>query len=146
MERLRRAAGVLRDRAAAHSSGLTDPDAATGERWDTGQVLSHVAEFIPFWVGEVERIIAAGGGGLAFGRIKSTPSRLERIEAGRHESPQVLLGRMDAALSQVETLLAGWGPSQLGLVGTHQTKGEMTVAQIIDEFLVDHLEEHDRQL
>jgi transcriptional regulator with XRE-family HTH domain len=146
MRRLRQAAGVLRERAARYGAGLTDPDEATGERWDLGQVLSHVAEFIPFWLAEVEKIIGAGGEGVAFGRVKSTPSRLARIEAGRHEPPQDLLARVEQGLNDVEAVLARYGEPEMAMVGTHQTKGRMTVAEAIDEFLVDHLEQHARQL
>src|SRR5579884_4277705 len=77
--------------AAPGFAGHTGPDPATGETWERGQVLSHVAEMLPYWSGEVQRVVAAGGGGTAFGRVKSTPSRLARIESRRHDDVPDLL-------------------------------------------------------
>ena len=146
VRRLRSAAARLRAAAADVDAGRrTPPDPATGERWDAGQVLSHCAEMIPYWVGEVAGLVAAGGD-AAFGRVKSDPARLARIEAGRTEDIDRLLDRVDAGVDRVEQLLGRLSADQLELVGRHSTLGSMSVAQILEEFLVVHLEQHADQL
>lgn len=144
--RLRAAAGRLRAAAAAvDEAGLTPPDPRTGERWERGQVLSHCAEMIPYWVDEVERLVAAGGG-RPFGRVKTDPERLARIEAHRGDDPYRLLGEIDAGVDVVEALLGRLTPADLALRGEHPTLGVMGVDRIVEEFLVSHLEEHADQL
>ena len=49
----------LRDLAPRRLDGLTDPDPATGERWDAGQVWAHIAEFVPYWIAQAERVLAS---------------------------------------------------------------------------------------
>ena len=36
--------------------GLTDPDPATDERWEAGQVWAHIAEFPPYWLAEAQKV------------------------------------------------------------------------------------------
>ena len=143
--RLRAAADRIRELGPAFD-GLTKADPQTGERWDRGQVLSHVAEMLPYWVGQAMHVVSAGGDGVAFGRTKRTQSRLERIESGRHEDPADLLSRMDAGVSDAIQLLERLADDELRLTGTHETLGEMSVAELVDEFLVDHIEQHADQL
>ncbi len=100
---------------------------------------------IPYWVDEVVALVVAGGD-APFGRVKSDPSRLARIEAGRTEEIDRLLDRVDAGVDRVELLLGRLTAAELEMVGRHSTLGSMSVAQIVEEFLVDHLEQHADQL
>lgn len=125
---------------------LTGADPQTGEQWERGQVLSHVAELLPYWIGQAMHVVSSGGNGVVFGRIKSTPSRIQRIESGRHDEMAALFTRIDAGIADTIALLHRLSDDELRLTGTHQTMGEMTVAHLIDEFLVDHLEQHADQL
>lgn len=144
--RLRAAATRIRELAPTFADRLTGEDLQTGERWDRGQVLSHAVELLPYWAEQARHVVEGGGDGLAFGRVKTTPSRLARIEDGRYAEPTELLERMDAEVAAVASYLDGLTPDALALTGTHQTLGEMTVAEIVDEFLVEHLEQHATQL
>jgi hypothetical protein len=144
--RLLEAAARLRAAASATPPDrLTDPDPGSGERWDRGQVLAHVAEFLPYWAGEAEKVAAAGDG-VPFGRVKSNPERIAAIERDRAQDPEALLGRIDEGVALVLGLLDRLDDAALARTGTHQTRGEMRVAQLVDEFLIDHLEEHANQL
>jgi DinB superfamily len=141
-------AAARRIRAAAPllaGDALTDPDPATGERWDRGQVLAHVAEMLPYWVAEAG-LVAGQGGGVPFGRVKADPGRVAAIERDRREDPARLLDRIDAGVAEVLALLDRLDAEALQRTGTHQTLGELPVAGIVDRFLVDHLEEHADQL
>jgi hypothetical protein len=136
--RIRAAAPLLSDQA------LTDPDPDTGERWDRRQVLAHVAEMLPYWVEQVE--LVAAGDQVPFGRLTSNPERIAAIERDRREDPSRLLDRVDEGLGVVLALLDRLDDGALARSGRHQVLGEMTVAAIVDRFLVDHLEEHADQL
>ena len=136
--RIRASALVVPDHA------LTDPDPDSGERWDRGQVLAHVAEMLPYWARQAE--LVASGAQVAFGRVKSDQERIAAIERDRREQPQRLLGRLDEGVGVVLALLDRLDDQALARTGRHQTLGELPVAVIIDRFLVDHLEEHADQL
>lgn len=146
VRRLRAAAQRLRAAVAElDPTRLTGADPATGERWESGQVLSHCAEMIPYWVGQIEALVAAGGD-APFGRVKSDPDRIDRIAAGRADDPDRLLDAVDAGVNSVEQLLSRLSPADLELVGNHSTLASMTVSAIVEEFLVNHLEQHADQL
>jgi hypothetical protein len=144
-ERLLAAAGRIRASAVVlPDDALTDPDPDSGERWDRGQVLAHVAEMLPYWAQQAE-LIASGRQG-EFGRVKGDPDRIGAIERDRAEDPQRLLSRVDEGVAVVLAVLDRLDDRALAATGRHQTLGEMTVAEIIDRFAVAHLEEHADQL
>lgn len=144
--RLQAAAGRIRAHVdALPPGGLTSPDPETGERWDAGQLLAHVVEMLSYWVREAE-LVAASGNGVAFGRVRTDPDRVAAIERDRLEDPYRLLGRMDEGVAGVLAFVDGLDAPALDQAGTHQVRGQMTVAGIIDQFVVAHLEEHADQI
>ncbi len=127
--------------------GLTGPDPGTGEQWDAGQVWAHLAEFIPYWMDEMRMLLSAREAMPApFGRVKSDPNRIAAIERGRHESPAVLIKQISAAIADLRDLLNGLGGQDWSAQGRHSTLGIMNMERIVDEFLVEHLEQHAAQL
>ena len=143
--RLQAAAGRIRASAVVlPDDALTDPDPDSGERWDRGQVLAHVAEMLPYWAQQAE--LVASGRQTEFGRVKSDPDRVRAIERDRREDPARLLGRVDEGVAVVLALVDRLDDQQLARVGHHQTLGDMSVAEIVDRFAVAHLEEHADQL
>ena len=143
--RIRELAARTRALAPAFADRLTPADPDDGDQWDEGQVLAHIAEFLPYWTGQFQAIVTAGGG-IDFGRVKTTPARIARIEAGRHEPAAVLLDRMDAAVEVAAAYLESLNEEQLQLVGIHPTRGEMAVSAGVDRFMIDHFEEHVAQM
>jgi hypothetical protein len=142
--RLQAAAGRIRAAAVLlPDDARTDPDPESGERWDRGQVLAHVAEMLPYWAQQAELV---AGGQAEFGRVSSDPDRIAAIERDRREDPQRLLGRVDEGVAVVLALLDRLDDQALARTGRHQTLGEMTVAELVDRFAVAHLEEHADQL
>jgi DinB superfamily len=144
--RLRRAAERIRATVPkVPDDARTSADPETGEQWDRGQVLAHVAEILPYWSQQVELVVERGGG-VPFGRVKSNPERIAAIERDRRTGSAELLQRMDQGLQGVLVLLDRLDEPALERTGTHERIGEMTAAAIIDRFLVEHLEEHAEQL
>jgi len=128
-------------------SGLTDPDADGDERWEAGQVWAHVAEFPGYWLDQVIWVIELSAHQpVTFGRTKTDAARIEAIERDRHESSDELLARARDALARATHTARALSPAAWQLRGKHPTRGEMTVHQMIERFIVEHLEEHADQL
>jgi hypothetical protein len=146
--RLQTVEARLAERAAEPPShALTEPDAGAAERWDAGQVWAHVAEFPAYWLAQAQRVIAQPTNPpIPFGRVKTDSGRLEAIERDRHTDPAALLARVRSSLAEVSDAVRSWDPDTWQLRGDHPTRGTMTVERIVEEFIVDHLEEHADQL
>ncbi len=133
--------------ASVDTQGLTDADPDTGERWEAAQAWAHMAEFPGYWLSQIRRVLERPlPEPVPFGRVKTDQGRLEGIETGRHEPTETLHERVVAALEEVEDFLSGLPSERWSARGTHPTLGEMTVREIVDRFLVRHLEEHAEQL
>ena len=148
MARLAVAEGRLAAFAESPPPGLTDPDPATGERWDAGQAWAHVAEFVPYW----QTSWNAWSPGLDAVPIPCVRAdhRGSRSSGSHRGRPPPAAGRADGAPRQrdgpARTYLVGLSGSDWSARGVHARRGEMTVAQIVERFVVGHLEEHAEQL
>lgn len=130
--------------------GLTEPDPGGEERWEAGQVWAHLAEFPAYWMNEVRSILAKRDTGvpepIPFGRVKTDPGRLGAIERDRHQDPAALLRRVRESLAWVGDELGVLDDDAWKARGLHPVRGELTVSQIVERFILDHLEEHADQL
>jgi hypothetical protein len=148
--RLRAVQARLADHAAAERPGLTRADAQTGDRWEAGQVWAHLAEFPGYWVGQVRAILAARDAGepepIPFGRTSVDPGRLAAIETRRREAPVDLLLDVEAGIASASTLAGSMSPEDWGTCGMHPVLGALTVATVVERFLIAHVEEHAAQL
>jgi hypothetical protein len=117
--------------------------------WGPREVLAHVTEMLPFWLGEYERIVVAGrspGNALPFGRTATDSLRLGILERDRTLPLRELFDRIDAGVARWERRLAAGTAGEGSAVGLHPARGEMTADQVRDRFVIDHLEDHVRQL
>ena len=136
---------------ATATPGLTEPDEGTGERWEAGQVWAHIAEFVPYWLVELERVVAGGRGPgsadpVPYGRTKTDPVRIATIERDRREDPHALLSRATEGIARVRAFVRELPADAWSIVGLHPTRGEVPVERIVEGSVVDHLEEHADQL
>lgn len=128
-------------------SGLADPDPGAEERWEAGQVWAHLAEFPMYWLAQAQRVVALPTyEPVPFGRVKTDVGRIEAIERDRHTDPAALLERVRGSLAAVSDAARSLPLEAWRLRGAHPVRGEMTVQQIIEVFIVEHLEEHADQL
>ncbi len=127
---------------------LTGADAETGERWERGQVWAHVSEFIPYWIAQAAPVLNNDNAGepVPFGRTKRDPERIGAIERNRNAPVPVLWDDTRADIAELRAFLGTITPEQWALEGRHPTLGPMTVEELVEEFLVGHLEEHADQL
>ena len=129
-------------------AGLSDPDPGQAERWEAGQVWAHVAEFPDYWLAQAARIVAAEtpDDPVPFGRTKTDPDRLAAIERDRHTDPGALLARVRDSLVEASDTLRSWPDDAWTRQGLHPIRGPMTLDDIVERFIVAHLEEHADQL
>jgi hypothetical protein len=120
----------------------TEPEADWGPR----EILSHVAEMLPYWLGEWERVQAGADreGPVTFGRQASDPLRIGVIGRDRTLPVRELFGRIDGAIGRwLDRLGEGFDGTARG---THVTLGELSADDIAERFVIGHLEDHIRQL
>jgi hypothetical protein len=123
----------------------TEPEASWGPR----EVLAHVAEMLPFWLGEYERVVEAGrgqGDGAPFGRVAADVLRIGILERDRTLPLRELFDRIDAGIERWERRLATATSEDDGRAGLHSRLGEMTAGELRERFVTTHLEEHLEQL
>jgi hypothetical protein len=120
----------------------TEPEA----HWGPPEVLAHVAEMLPFWLGEIERVLDGAPEPVPFGRVAGDTVRIGIIGRDRSLPPRELDARIDVGVARFIGRLRSLSPADAGRRGLHPTLGEMTVTAIAERFVVDHLEEHVRQL
>ena len=142
----------VEQRLAAHSrtakpAGLTEPDEGGTERWEAGQVWAHIAEFVPYWHGQLEKVVSGSRGApVPFGRTKTDAGRIGAIEENRNEPIAAHMAATHASLEALEGYVGRLSAANWAAVGMHPIRGEMSVEQILKTFAVDHLEEHADQL
>jgi len=126
---------------------LGPADERTGERWDRGHVLGHVAEMVPYWTGQVRDVL---DGGTVMGRDEAgAVRRRSGIDSGHDAGEESLAGRVDAGLDGLLALLGAMSDADLDRRVTF--RGDMGDREVdlraaIQMLLVGHLEEHLAQL
>jgi hypothetical protein len=117
--------------------------------WGPPELLAHVSEMIPYWLGEIERIVAAApaAGPVPFGRVSDDPVRLAIIGRDRTVPIRELLARIGADGRRVAARLRELDqPVMLARVGLHPRLGEMRLPDIGERFLATHASGHVLQL
>ena len=120
--------------------------------WGPREVLAHVSEMLPFWLGEIELVLAesgrAGEGAEPppFGRTEQDPLRVEVIGRDRMFPARELVDRIDVEGARVARRLRSLEDGQAATLGRHVTRGDVAVSELAERFLVTHVEAHVAQL
>jgi len=115
--------------------------------WGPREVLAHVSEMIPFWMGEIELVLdGEGDEPPPFGRTEADPLRIEVIGRDRQFPARELLARIAVESERVAGRFRQLDEAQAARVGRHVTRGDLTVSDIAERFLVTHVEGHVTQL
>jgi len=116
--------------------------------WGPREVLAHVSEMLPYWMGEIELILDAGGGSEppAFGRTEADDLRVAIIGRDRGFPARELLGRVEVEARRIARRFRALSEADAGSAGRHVTRGDLTVGEIAERFLVTHIEGHVVQL
>lgn len=142
--------------AAGEPWALTDvygpgPESAWGPR----EVLAHVSEMLPYWLGEIELIVdagvdeagvAAGAEPPGFGRLEDDPIRVQIIGRDRAFPGRELLGRIEAEGRRAASRFRAFTDAESGLMGRHVTRGNLAISDLAERLIVGHIEGHVTQL
>lgn len=115
--------------------------------WGPREVLAHMAEMLPYWMGEIERILDGRvGEQVAFGRTEADPIRIEIIGRDRTMPARELLSRVRSEARRVASRLRELSGADAAREGQHATRGPTSVAEVVERFQVGHFEGHVTQL
>jgi hypothetical protein len=123
--------------------------------WGPPEILAHVSEMLPYWLGEIERILdghrraatmTSPPEPVPFGRTESDPVRIALIGRDRTIPIRELIARIEADAERIATRLESLTDSEAAQAGLHPTRGVLTVTELLEPFIVGHLEGHIRQL
>ncbi len=128
------------------AGGPKSAPADVGAPWDPGRILAHLSEMVPYWLGQMERILARGDDPIPVGRTAADPIRVLSVERDRTLPVAELLDRTDVDVRRVTARLRGLDDATLTRCGVHPVRGEMTLAQVVNSGLAKHLEDHAVQL
>jgi len=109
--------------------------------WSAMQVMGHVTEMLPYWLHHTKALIAASEP-YTFGRTHADPERLAGVERGSVSDPEEVLRQMREQVAAISAFIRTLTPEQRAKTGTNVTRGEMSVADIVERNMVAHAEEH----
>src|SRR5262245_15999894 len=117
--------------------------------WGPPELLAHLDEMLPFWLGEVERILDAdpAAGPFPFGRVGGPDDvlRIGIIGRDRRLPMRELLARLEADGQRTAARMRELSDADAERLGAHPS-GPITVAALFERFVVGHIEDHVRQL
>jgi hypothetical protein len=147
VERLRNARDrLVRMRGRVDMSKPAPEDLPRSRDWVARETLAHIDELLPYWLGEIERVLAGTREPVPFGRTSNDLIRVLTVDRDRTLPVGELYVRLDAGLDRVVRRLFELDDRQCSRKGLHPQRGEMTVEQIVEVMLAAHVEEHCEQL
>ena len=147
VERLRTARdNLVRMRNRVERSGPPPDDLPRHRDWVDREVLAHIDEMLPYWLGEIERVLVGPVEPVPFGREPTDLVRILTVDRDRTLPVSELYARLDNSLERVLRRLLELDERQAARRGLDKRRGEMTVKQIVDTMLAGHLEEHCAQM
>ncbi len=116
--------------------------AAPGEtEWSALQTVGHTIEMIPYWLHHCQTIIAASEP-PTFGRGMDDPERLAAVALGATSGVDFLLSRLNEEVEKAVPAIRQFSASDRARKGLHVRRGDMSVDDIIEQFIIAHAEEH----
>jgi hypothetical protein len=125
---------------------VVEHEAGPESAWGPTEVIAHVAEMLAYWLGEIERVLDGSPEPVPFGRTATDRLRVLTIERDRTLPPRELLDRIDAVAERYARRFAALAPGDVARRGLHPTLGELSIAAILERFVVSHAEGHLDQL
>jgi hypothetical protein len=116
--------------------------------WGPKEVLAHVFEMVPYWLAQIDAILSrpADAEPQPFGRAATDPTRIDRIGRDRERPAAELLAGIDAGLADAGAQIGKLSSADRARRGLHPRLGEMTIDEMVERFIVGHVDDHVRQL
>lgn len=117
------------------------------DEWSIIQILSHINEAIPYWLGEIQRVVEKPG--VEWGRGLQDAARLEAVANPERLSSDVVLAEIKEQRQKVGEVLSQLTDEQLAIESPHRNFakfGNKPVSFIISHFIDEHLAGHVEQI
>jgi len=117
------------------------------DEWSIMQILSHLAEAIPYWLGEVENVIAVPGS--KWGRGLQDPARLAAVTDTDKLAVDDVMKQVEELKYKVESSLGNLDEETLSKESPHRNFakfGNKPVSYIVDHFIDEHILGHYDQI
>src|SRR5713226_5375709 len=112
--------------------------------WTIMQNLAHIVEIMPYWAGEIEKLVAEPG--RNFGRTMQDAGRLQAISEHGSDSLQQIRAALPGSYARLEEVLSKLNDGDLALTGHHSRYGDQTLEWFIEDFVTHHLSSHLEQM
>ena len=112
--------------------------------WTIMQNLAHIVEFMPYWAGEIGKLVAEPG--RNFGRTQQDEGRLRGISEHEKDNLKKIKAALSGGYVRLDEMLGSLKDSDLDLVGKHVRYGEKTLDWFIEDFVTNHLSGHVKQI
>jgi hypothetical protein len=118
--------------------------------WGPPELLAHLDEMLPFWLGEVERIIDAdpADGPFPFGRVGGPDDvlRIGIIGRDRRVPIRELMARLGADSRRVAARMRELADAESERLGLRASGESISTTGLFETFVVGHIEGHVDQL
>jgi hypothetical protein len=115
--------------------------------WGPPELLAHLDEMLPYWLGEVERILDwPPGAPVPFGRVATDTIRIGVIGRDRTVPLRELFARLAADSARVAGRMRELTDEEVAREGLHPRLGPITIEGLFERFVIGHLEDHVAQL
>lgn len=116
------------------------------DEWSVMQILCHIVEAVPYWLSEIETLIAKPG--IEWGRGLQDPARLQAVQNTENESVSDVLSELISLKGQVEKTLSNLNDEMLKQEAPSRNPrfGVKPLSFIVDHLLVEHVEKHNNQI
>lgn len=115
--------------------------------WGPPELLAHVDEMLPYWLGEAERIVEGSGSEpLPFGRVAADDVRIGIIGRDRTMPLRELFARLASDGDRVARRMRDLSDAEAAREGLHPTRGVVAVDALFESLVTSHLEGHVTQL
>jgi uncharacterized damage-inducible protein DinB len=112
--------------------------------WTIMQNLAHTVEFMTYWAGEIEKLVAEPG--RNFGRTAQDEGRLRGISEHEKDNLSSIKAALPVSYARLNEVLGSLKDSDLALTGKHPKYGEKSSDWFIEEFVTGHLSGHVEQI
>lgn len=116
------------------------------DEWSIMQILCHVLEAVPYWLGEIAQIKAQPE--KSWGRNHLQEARLAAVADTDRCTVDDVLKELDALKSQVENELGALDKDTLAITATSRNPnfGTKPISFIVDHLIVEHVSKHCGQI
>jgi uncharacterized damage-inducible protein DinB len=110
--------------------------------WSVLEILCHIDEFVPFWTGEVVRVVRDSG--YEWGRDHTDARRLSAVKGAAARSIAEVVPSIRAGVADAVGQLSGLREEDLRKEAKSRNPrwGVKPAAFIVDDLLVHHVEKH----